>query len=127
MLRRFCSCAPLPCAPSTWERFPSEEGLGCTSLPFQSQTATSSSSNTDVYFSFSCLNAELLTRDLRPLYPIRNLLKRDLACKVRAPVLWLHINAKRTEPTVVRRAQLVRRDVLARLDQRLRNLLRRLD
>ena len=76
----------------------------------------------------SLLCSQLLTCQLRALDSIGNLLKCHISCKVRTlTVLWLNIDGKRRESAVIRRAQLVDRDILGSLYQGIAYLLRSLD
>ena len=69
-------------------------------------------------------NPELLASHFSPFDPILNLLERNVSRKVRAPtMLRLRIDTERTEPAIIRRTQLVDGNILARLHQRVRDLL----
>lgn len=73
------------------------------------------------------LNAQLLARESCSLNPRLDLLHRYIPRKIRASMLRLDINTKRAKAAIVRRAQLIFRNVFTRLDQVRRHVIRSLD
>jgi hypothetical protein len=61
-------------------------------------------------------NTNVLARHICALDPVCDLLECNLSSKIRAPMLRLNSNAEGTEAAVIRRADLIWRDILTGLD-----------
>src|SRR5271170_1056819 len=94
---------------------------------YLSRTRLSESTSASLFCSHYVSNAKLLTCHLCALNSVSNLLECNLSCVIRTPMLWFDINAERTESTIIRGAELIRRNVLTCLDEAFTNLLWRFD
>src|ERR1700733_2823455 len=92
-----------------------------------SRTRLSESTSTFLFCFHHVSNAKLLTCYLCAFDPVSDLLECNLSCEIWTPMLWFDINAERTESTIIRGAELIRRNVLTCLDEAFTNLLRRFD